>query len=136
MSASTCPADVPGKAPGESAADEVGEGGAGLADADAVEVGRTGRFAGADDRFAEAAGGTMATAAWKGRPAHDPPAAELSAAETAAAETAGPETQVAGVCRAVTFPDAGGGAEPRPRARYRPPAVSTSSAIRSHSRYL
>jgi hypothetical protein len=122
MSASTCPADVPGKAPGESVADEVGEGGAGLADADVVGVGRAGRFAGADDRFAEAAGGTMATAAWKGRPAHDPPTAELSAAETAGTEPAGTEpagtgTQVAGVCRAVTFPDAGGGTESKPRAR-------------------
>src|SRR5580704_6322496 len=110
MSASTCPAGVPGRASGESVADEVGEGGAGLADADVVGVGRAGRFAGADDRFAEAAGGTMATAAWKGRPAHDPPTAELSAAETAgtgtagagaaSAGTAGTGTQVAGVCRA------------------------------------
>ena len=49
-----------------------------------------GRLAGADDRFAEAAGGTRATPAWKGRPAHDAGA------------------QVAGVCRAVTFPGAGG----------------------------
>src|SRR5580704_16458400 len=97
MSANTCPASVPGEAPGESVADEAGDGVAGLADADAVGVGWAGRFAGADDRLAEAAGGTMATAAWKGRPTHDPSAAELSAAdpagaETAAADPAGAET--------------------------------------------
>ncbi len=63
MSASTGLAGAPGRAPGESVADEVGEGVAGLADTDAVGVGRAGRFAGADDRFLEA-GGTMATAAW------------------------------------------------------------------------
>jgi hypothetical protein len=123
---------MPGEAPGESVADEADDGVAGLADADAVGVDWAGRFAGADDRFAEAAGGTMATAAWKGRAAHDPSAAELSAADPAAADPAGAdpasadpasadpagaETQVAGVCRAVTFPDAGGGTWPKPRAR-------------------
>ena len=76
MSANTCPASVPGEAPGESVADEAGDGVAGLADADAPGVGWAGRFAGADDRLAEAAGGTTATAAWKGRAAHDPSAAE------------------------------------------------------------
>ena len=102
MSASTCAASVPGETPAESVADAVGDGVAGLADADAVGVGRADRFAGADDRFGEAAEGTLAMAAWKGRPAHEPSAAEAPAAEASAAEP-----QVAGVCRAVTFPGAG-----------------------------
>ena len=83
---------MPGAAPGESAADAVGDGAAGLDDADAVGVGWAAcRFAGADDRFAEAVGGTPATVAWKGRPAHEPAAAELSAAEPSAAELSAAE---------------------------------------------
>ncbi len=103
MSASTCAAAVPGEAPGEPVADAVGDGVAGVADADGVGVGRTAsRLAGGDDRFAEAAGGTLAKTAWKGCPAHDPAAAA---------------SQVAGVCRAVTLPDAGGGSGSKPWAR-------------------
>ncbi len=113
MSPSTCAAGVPGETPGEPVTDAVGDGVAGLADADGVGVGRTaGRLAGEDEMFAGAAGGTLATAAWKGRPAHDPSATEAPAAEAPAAEA-----QVAGVCRAVTWPDAGGGAGLKARAR-------------------
>src|ERR1700722_13569148 len=76
MSASTCVAAVAGEVPGESAADAVGDGVAGVDDADAVGVGLTaGRFAEWTPRFAEAPGGTLATAAWNGRPAHNPSAA-------------------------------------------------------------
>src|SRR5271165_510972 len=113
MSASTCAAGVPAEAPGTSVADAVGDGVVGLADADAVGAGRSAsRLAGGDDRFAETAGGTLATAAWNGRPPHDPSTAEAPAA---AAPAAAP--QVAGVCRAVTLSDAGGGAGLEPRAR-------------------
>src|SRR5271167_2182763 len=61
MSPSTCAAGVPGETPGEPVTDAVGDGVAGLADADGVGVGRTaGRLAGGDDMFAGAAGGTLA----------------------------------------------------------------------------
>ena len=118
MSASTCATGAPGETPAESVADAMGAGVAGPADADAVGVGRADRFAGADHGFAEAAGGTLATAAWKGRPAHGPSAADAPAAEAPAAEApAAAERQVAGACRAATFPGAGGAAGPEPRAR-------------------
>jgi hypothetical protein len=122
MSASTCAAGVPGATPGESAADVVGDGDAGLADADGVGWAAR-RLAGADDRFTVADGGTLATAARKGRPAHGPAVAEAAVAEAAVAEAAVAEpdaevpaeppdadAQVAAVGSAVTRPAAGRGA--------------------------
>lgn len=110
MSASTCPAGVPG----EAIADVVRDGAAGLDGTDAVGVGRAaGRFPGMDDRLAEAAGGTLAATAWKGLPAHDPDTAEPPDPEPADIEPPDAEPQVVGVGKAVTFPDAGGaGLEP------------------------
>jgi hypothetical protein len=139
MSASTCAAAVPGEVPGESAGDAVGDGVAGMDDADAVGVGLTARrFAGWTPRFAEAPGGTLATAAWNGRPEHNPSAAGVPEAgipdagapeagipdagipDAGAPDAGVPEAgaQVAGgVCRAVTFPGTGDGAGPEWRAR-------------------
>jgi hypothetical protein len=125
MSASTCAAGVPGAAPAGSVADTVGAGVAGLDDtglddlrpddagfddADAVGAGRPAdRFL----RVAVGAGGTLATAARKGRAAQDPPADEPNAEPPAAElppadELPDTEPHVAGVCRAVTFPGAAG----------------------------
>jgi hypothetical protein len=83
---------------------------AGFDDADAVGAGRLAdRFL----RVAVGAGGTLATAARKGRAAQDPPADEPPAKPPAAElppadELPDTEPHVAGVCRAVTFPGAAG----------------------------
>jgi hypothetical protein len=96
--------------------DDAGLDDAGLDDADAVGDGRPeGRFL----RVAVGAGGTLVTAARKGRPAQsppaneppaEPPADELPPAEPPADELPDTEPHVAGVCRAVTFPGAAGAA--------------------------
>ncbi|SRR6266851_5131091 len=143
MTASTFAAGVPGGAPtgpvaeagvGAAGLDDAGLDDAGLDDAGLDDAGLD--DAGLDDagpvgvgwaarrlvRAAEGAGGTLATAAWKGCPAQDPPAAEPHAAD---------------VCRAVTVPGAADGApEPEAWARYRPPATSTGSPTRPYSRHL
>ena len=96
---------LPGAAPGEPVADAVGDGVAGLDDADGVGVGvgrAVCRLAGMDGKSAEAVGGALATTARNGRPPHAPSAGE---------------SQVADVCMAVTRPEAGGGAEPKAWAR-------------------
>jgi hypothetical protein len=103
MSARTWAADVPGEVPAEPVADLVGDG-AGLDDAEAADDGRAcGRFVRAVDDGDD--GGTLATAARKGRPAQD------------AASAGAGGVHEAGVGRAVTFPAAGEGAGPGLRAR-------------------
>jgi hypothetical protein len=110
MTASTCAAGVPVWAPAGLVAEAVGVDDAGLDDAglddagldDAGRVG-VGWAAARFVRAAEGTGGTLATAAWKGRPAQDPPAA-------------GPHA--AGVCRAVTVRGVADGT-PAPEARAR-----------------
>jgi hypothetical protein len=100
MSSSTCAAGPPSEALAGPVADAIGDGVARLDEADAIGAGRVaGRFTRA---AADSDGGTVATAAWKGRPAQDPD--EPSAPEELAA--AGPHS--AAVCWTVTFPAAGG----------------------------
>ena len=110
MTASTCAAGVPDGAPAGLVAEAADAGAAGLADAgvdlaglDVAGLVGVGWAAARFLRAAEGAGGTLATAAWKGRPAQDPATAEPHAA---------------GVCRAVTVPGAADrAAEPEPWTR-------------------
>ena len=110
MTASTCAAGVACGAPAGMVAEAVDVGAAGLDDVGLDDAGLdvaglvgVGRPAARFLRAAEGAGGTLATAAWKGRPAQDPATAEPHAS---------------GVCRAVTGPGAADrAAEPEPWVR-------------------